>query len=133
MFFIIQIYEKYFFIFLWFVVQSPSHVWLFATPWTVAFQAFLSLTIFWSLPKFISAASMIPSIHFVLWCPLLLLPSIFASIRDFSSESAVHIKWLKSWSFNFNISPSNEYSWLISLKIDWFDLLAILGTLRSLL
>ena len=80
-----------------------------------------------------SIALVMPSIHLILWCPLLHLPSIFPSIRDFSSEPPVCIRWPKSWSFNFTISSSNEYSWLISLKIDWFDFLAILGTLRSLL
>ena len=103
------------------------------TPWTAACQASLSLTIFRSLPKFMSIASVMPSSRFILWCPLLLRPSIFPSIRDFSSELAVHIRWPKYWNFSFSISPSNEYSGFISLKIDWFDLLAILGTFRSLL
>ena len=103
------------------------------SPWTAAHQASLSLAISWSLPKFMSIALMMPSRHLILWCPLLLLPSVFPSIRDFSSESAVRIRWPKYWSFSFSISPSNEYSGLISLKIDWFDLLAVQGTLRSLL
>ena len=115
------------------VVQSPSHVQLFATPWTEARQASLSLTISWSLPKLKSIALVMPSSHLILWCPLLLLPSIFPSIRDFSSESAVGIRWPKYWSLNFSISPSNKYSGLISLKIDWFDPLAVQETLRSLL
>ena len=105
-------------------VQSLSHVWLFVTPWTAARQASL-FTISQSLPKFMSLASVMPSSHLILWHPLLLLPSIFPSIRDFSNKSAVHIRWLKHWSFNVSISPSNEYSRLISLKIDWFDLLNI--------
>ena len=95
--------------------------------------ASLSLTISQSLPKFMSIALLMPSSHLILWCPLLLLPSIFSSIRDFSYESAVHIKWPEYWSFSFSISPSDEYSGLISLKIDWFDLLAVQGTFKSLL
>ena len=114
------------------VVQSPSHVWIFVTLWT-AKHASLSLTISWSLPKFMSIDSVMPSSQLILRPPLLLLPSIFPSIRDFSNESAVHIKWPKYWSFSFSISPSNDYSGLISLEIDWFDLLAIHGSLRSLL
>ena len=100
-------------------------------PWTAAHQASLSLTVSWSLPKFMSTALVMPSSHFILWYPLLLLPSIFPSIRDYSNESAVRIRWPKYWSFSFSISPSNEYSGLISLKIDWFDLLAVQGTLKS--
>ena len=92
-----------------------------------------SLSISWSLPKFTSIASVVPSIHLILWCLLLLLPSIFPSIRDFSNESAIRIRWPKYWSFSFSVSPSNEYSGLISLKIGWFDLFAVQGTLRSLL
>ena len=114
-------------------VQLPSHVWFFAIPWTAAHHASLSLTISWSLPKFMSIASVILSSHLIPWCPLFLPPSIFPIIRDFSNESAVHIRWPKYWSFSFSISPSNEYSRLISPKIDWFDLLAVQGTLRSLL
>ena len=113
------------------VVWSPSRVQLFVIPWTVAHQASLSLTISQSLPKFMSITLVMPSSHLILWCPLLLLPSIFSSIRDFSNESAVWIRWPKYWSFS--ISPSNEYSELISLKIDWFDLFAVQETLRSLL
>ena len=113
------------------VVQSPRHVQLFVTPWTVACQAFLSLTISWSLPKFMSIASAMPSIHLILWCPPLLLPSIFPSIWVFSIELAVHIRWPKYWSFSFSSSPSNKYSGLISLKIDWFDLRAVHGTQDS--
>ena len=109
-----------------------NRVQFFATPWTAAHQAFLSLTISQSLPKFMSIASVMPSSRLILWCPLLLL-SIFPSIRDFSKESAVHIRWLKYWSFNFSINPSNKYSGLISLKIDWFDLLVVQRTLKSLL
>ena len=95
----------------------PVHVWLFATPRSAAHQASLSLTISWSLPKFMSIASVMPSSHLILWHPLFLLPSMFPSNRDFSNESDVHIRWPKYWSFSFSISPSNEYSGLISLKI----------------
>ena len=121
----------FFMLWKWIVVQSPRHVQLFVTPWTAAHQASLSLTISQSLPKFMLIASVMPSSRLILWCPFL-LPSIFLSFRAFSSESAVHITLPKHWSFNFGISPSNEYSVLISLKIDWFDLLAVQGTLRSL-
>ena len=113
--------------------QFLSCVQLLATPWTAACQASLSLAISQSLPKFMCIASVMTSSHLILWCPLILLPSIIPSIREFSSESAVHIRWPKYWSFSFSISPSNKYSGLISLKIDWFDLLAVQGTLRSLL
>ena len=111
----------------------PRHVWIFLTPWTAAPQALLSLTIFQSLLKFISMASMMPSIHLILWCPLFLLLSIFHSIRDISNESPVYISWPKYWRFSFSISPSNEYSGVISLKIDWFDVFAVQGSFRSLL
>ena len=113
-------------------VQSPSHVWLFLTPWTESCQASLSLIISWCLPNFISSASGIPPTHLILWCPLL-LPSVFLSIRHFSNESAVCIRWPNYWSFSFNISPSNEYVefFFFSFKIEWFDLLAVQGTLRS--
>ena len=111
-------------------VQSPSHVQLLATPWTAARQAALCLTISQSLPKFMSIASLMPPSHLILWCPLLLLPSVFPSIRDFSNESSVHIRWPKYWSFI--TSPSNMYWGLISLKTDWFDLLAVQGTFRGL-
>ena len=114
------------------VVQFPSHVWLFATPWTAAHQASLSLTISQSLLKFMSIAMVMSSSHLIFWCPLL-LPSVFLSIRDFSNEWAVYIRWPKHWSFSFSISPSKECSGLISLKIDWFDLLVVQGTLRTLL
>ena len=114
------------------VVHLPSRVQLFATPWTAARQVSVSLTISQRLPKFMCIAPVMPSSHLILWCLLLLLSSILPSIREFSSESAVHIQWPKYWSFSFSISPSNEYSGLISLKIDWFDL-AVQGTLRSLL
>ena len=102
-------------------------------PWTAAHQASLSLAISQSLPKFMSIASMMPSSHLILWRPVLLLPSIFPSIRVFSNESAVHIRWPKYWSFSFSISPSNEYSGLISFRTDWLELLAVQGTLKSLL
>ena len=115
------------------VVQLLSPVRLFVTPWTAARQASLSLTISWSLPKFMSIALEMPSNRLILWRPLLVLPSIFPSIRDFSNESAIHIRWPKYWSFSFSISPSNKYSVLISLKIGWFDLLDIQGTFMNIL
>ena len=102
-----------------------------ATPWTVAHQASLSFTISLSLLKLMSIKLMMPSNHLVLCCPLLLLPSICPSIRVFSNESALHIRWPKYWSFSFNISPSNENLGLISFRIDWFYLLAVQGTLKS--
>ena len=102
-------------------------------PTDAACQVSVFLTTSQSLPRITYLASVMPSSHLILWCPLLLLPSIFPSIRDFSSESAVHIRWPKYWSFSLSISPSNKYSGLISLKIDWFDLLAIQGTLGSLI
>ena len=111
-------------------VQSLSRVWLFATPWSVACQAFLSITNSWSLLKLMSIELVMPSNHLILCC-LLLLFSIFPSIRIFSNESVLCIRWPKDWSFS--ISPSNEYSGLISFRIDWFDLLAVQGTLKSLL
>ena len=114
-------------------VQSLSRVWLFATPWTAARQASLSITNCWSSPKLISIESVMPSSHLILCHPLLLLPSIFPSIRVFSNESALRIRWPKYWSFSFNISPSNEHSGLISFRMDWFNLLAVQGTLKSLL
>ena len=110
-------------------VQWHSRDWLFVTPWTAASQASLSLTISWSLPKFMPIASVMPSRHLILGCPLLFLPSISPSFWSFSNELAVHIRWPKYWSFNFSISPSNEYSGFISLKIDWFDILAFLRSL----
>ena len=114
-------------------VQSLSHVRLFVTPWNAACQASLSITNSQSLFKLMSIESVMPSNHLILYCPLLLLPSIFRSIRVFSSESVLCIRWPKYWSFSFNISPSNEYSGLISFRMDWFDLLAVQGTLKSLL
>ena len=113
------------------VVQSLSHVQLFATPWTVAHQASLSITNSWSLLKLMSIESLMPSNHLVLCHLLLLLPSIFPSIRVFSNESALFSRWPKNWSFS--ISPSNEYSGLISFRMDWLDLFAVQGTLKSLL
>ena len=110
-----------------------SHVQVFATPWTAAYQASLSITNRQSLLKLMSIESVITSNHLILCHPLLLLPSIFPSIRIFSSESVLHIRWPKSWSLSFSISPSNEYSRLNSFRIDWFDLFAVQGTLKSLL
>ena len=112
-------------------VQSLSHVRLFATPWTTACQASLSITNYWSSLRLMSIESMMPSSHLILCCPLLLLPSTFPSIRGFSNESLLHIRWPKYWSFS--ISPSNEYSELISFRIDWLDLLEVQGTFQSLL
>ena len=103
------------------------------TPWTTARQASLSITNSRSLLKLISIESVMPSNHLILWHPLLLLPSIFPSIRIFSNELIFHIRWSKYWSFSFSISPSNEYSGLISFMIDWLDLLTVQGTLKSLL
>ena len=114
------------------VVQSLSHVRLFVTPWTAARQASLSITNSWSLLKLMSIESMMPSNHLILCCPLL-LPSIFPSIRVLANESVLHIRWPKYWSLCFIISPSNEYSGVISFRIDWLDLLAVQGTLKSLL
>ena len=114
-------------------VQLLCCVQLFATPWTAARQASLSITNSWSLLKLMSIESGMPSNHLILCCFLLLLPSIFASIRVFSSGSVLPIRWPKYWSFSFSISPSNEYSGLISFRIDWFYLLAGQGTLRSIL
>ena len=110
-------------------IQSLSHVQLFVTPWTTARQASLSITSSRSPPKPMSIVSMMPSNHLILCCPLLLLPSVFPSIRVFSNESALCIRWPKYWSFSFNISPSNEHPGLISFKRkDWLDLLAVQGT-----
>ena len=114
-------------------VQSLSHVRLFATPWTTAHQASLSIINSWSLPKLISIESVMPSNHLILCHTLLLLPSILPSIRVFSKESVLHIRWPKYWSFSFSVSPSNEYSGFISFRMDWLDLLAVQGTLKSLL
>ena len=120
------------FIFLFSSVQSLSRVQLFVTPWTAAHQASLSITNSQSLLKFMSIKLVMPSNHLILCRPLLLLPSIFPSIRVFSNESALRIRWPQYWSFSFTISPSNEYSGLISFKIDWLDLLAVQGTLKNL-
>ena len=114
------------------VVQLLSYAQLFAIPWTAAHQAFLSATNFQNLLKLMSIASVRPSNHLILCCPLVLLPSIFPSIRVFSKESVLHIRWPKYWSFSFSISPSNEYSGLISFRMDWLDLLAVQETLKSL-
>ena len=111
-------------------VQLLSLVQLFVTSWTAACQASLSITNSWSLLKLMSIESMMPSNHLILCCPLLLQLSIFLSIRVFSNESVLHIRWLKYWSFSFNISPSNEQPGLISFRMDWLDLLAVEGTLR---
>ena len=114
-------------------VQSLSRVRLLVTPSTAARQAFVSITNSLSLLKFMSIESVMPSNHLILCRPLLLLPSIFPSIRVFFNESVLRIRWPKYWSFSFNISPSNEYSGLISFRIDWLDLLPVQGTLKSLL
>ena len=114
-------------------IQLLSRVQLFATPWTAAPQAALSTTNSWSLPKLIFMESVMPSNHLILCRPLLLLPSIFPSIRVFSNKSVLHIRWPNYWSFSFSISPSNVYSVLIYLRIDWLVLLAVQGTLKSLL
>ena len=114
-------------------VQLLSSVWHFETPWTAAHQTSLSMANSQILLKLISIESVMPSNCLILCHPLLLLPSVFPSIRVFSSESVLHIRWPKYWSFRFSISPSNEYSGLISFRIDWFDLLAVQGTLKSLL
>ena len=114
-------------------VQLLGCVWLFLAPWTAACQASLSITNSWNLLKLMSIESVMPSNHLILCHPLLLLPSIFPSNRVFSNESVRHIRWPKYWSFSFNISPSNEYSGLISFRMDWLDRLAVQGTLKSLL
>ena len=128
-------------------MQTFYHIWLrcccccsvtkscltLCNPWTAARQASLFITIFLNLLKLMSIDSVMPFNHLILCCPLLLLPSIFPSIRVFSNESVLHIRWPKYWSFSFSISSSNEYSGLISFRIDWFDLLAVQGTLKSLL
>ena len=114
-------------------VQSLSHVWLSATPWTAARQASLSITNSWNLLKLMSIKSVMPSNHLILCCPFLLLPSIFPSIRVFSDESVLCIRWPEYWRFILNISPSSEHPGLISFRIDWLDLLAVQGTLKSLL
>ena len=113
-----------------FIVQLLSHVRLFVTPWTAARQASLSITNSWSSPKPMSIESVMPSNHLILCHPLLFLPSIFPSIRVFSNESALHMRWPKYWSFSLNISPSKEHPGLISFRMDWLDLLAVQGTLK---
>ena len=113
-------------------VQSLSHVLLFATTWTAAHQASLAIISSQVLLKLMSIKSVMPFNHLILCCPLLFLPSIFPSIKVFSNESVLHIRWPKYWSFSFSISLSNEYSGLISFRIDWFDLLVVQGTLKSL-
>ena len=121
------------------VVQSLSCVWLFVIPWTAACKASLSFTVFWNLLRFLSVELVMPSNHLIFFCPLLLLPSVlpslrvFSSIRVFSNESALCIRWPNYWSFTFSISPFNEYSGLISFRIDLFDLPVVQGTLNSLL
>ena len=112
-------------------MQWLSRVWLFVTSWTAAHQASLSFTVSWSLLKLMSIESMMPTNYLILSCPFILLPAIFPSIRVFSNESALRIRWPKYWSFS--ISPSNEHPGLISFRIDWFDLLAVQGILKSLL
>ena len=114
-------------------IQLLSRVWLFATPWIAAHQVSLSITISRSSLKLTSIESVMPSSHLILCNPLLLLPPIPPSIRVFSSESTLHMRWPKSWSFSFSISPSKEHPGLISFRMDWLDLLAVQGTLRSLL
>ena len=125
--------ERFFSIFLasFISVQLLSYVWLFVAPWTEGRQASMSFAISWSLFKFMSSESVMSSNQLVLCHPLLLLPSICPSSRVFSSELALRIKWPKYWKVRFSISPSNEYSGLISFTIDWFDLLAVQGTLKS--
>jgi len=114
-------------------VQLISHVWFFVTPWTTACQASLSITNFRSLLKLMSIELVMPSNHLIPFWPLFLPPLLFPSIRGFSSESVLRIRCPKYWSFRFSISPSNEYSGLISFRMDWLDLLAVQGTLKSLL
>ena len=114
-------------------VQSLSRVWLFATPWIAAHQASLSITNSQSSLRLTSIESVMPSSHLILCCPLLLLPPIPPSIRVFSNESTLHMRWPKYWSFSFSISPSKEHPGLISFRMDWLNLLAVQGTLKSLL
>ena len=114
-------------------LQSLSCVQLFVTPWTAAHHTSLSITNSQCLLKLMSVESVMPFNHLILFRPLLLSPSVFPSIRVFSNESVLHIRWPKYWSFSFSISPSNEYSGLISFRMDWLDLLAVQGTLKSLL
>ena len=112
-------------------VQLLSRVRLIVTPWIAARQASLSITNSWSSPKLMSFESVMPSSHLILCRPLLLLPSIFPSIRVFSNELVLHMRWPEYWSFSFSISPSNEHSGLVSFRMDWLDLLAVQGTLKS--
>ena len=114
-------------------VQSLSHVWLFATPWIAAHQASLSITNSRSSPKFMSIESVMPSSHLIFCCPLCFLPPIPPSIRVFSNESTLRMRWPKYWTFSFSISPSKEHPGLISFRMDWLDLLAVQGTLKNLL
>ena len=111
--------------------QLLSHVWVFATPWTAACQASLSIANSWSLPKHMSIESVMPSNHLISCHPFHFLPSIFPSIRVFSNESALHFRWPKYWSFSFNICPSNDHPGLISFRMNWLDLLAVQGTQES--
>ena len=126
-------YVKWIYVYQFSSVQSLSHVWLFAIPWTAACQATLSIIYSRSLLKLMSIKLMMPSNHLILYRPLLLLPSIFPSIRVFSGNLALRIRWPKHWSFRFSNGPSNEYSGFISFTIDWFDILAVWGTLKSCL
>ena len=126
-------YPRYFSILALLLLFSCSVMSDSETPWTAAYQASLSFTISQSFLKLMSIKLVMPSNHLILCHPLFLLPSIFPSIRVFSKESVLHIRWPKYWSFSFSISPSNEYSGLISFRMDWFDLLAVQGTLKSLL
>ena len=114
-------------------VQSLSRIRLFSTPWITAHQASLSITNPWNSLRLMSIESVMPSSHLILCCPLLLLPPILPSIRVFSNESTLHMRWPKSWSFSFSISASNEHPGLISFRMDWLDLLAVQGALKSLL
>ena len=114
-------------------VRSLSHVRIFVTPWTAAHQASLFITSSWSLLQLMSIESVMPSNHLILCCPPPLLPSFFPRIRVFSNESVLCIRWPKYWNFSFSISPSNVHSGLISFRMDWLDLLAVQGTLKSLL
>ena len=128
----LAIYKHYLLLTMYHSFQSLIHVQLFATPWTAARQASLSMTNSWSLLKLTSIELVMPSNHLILCHPLLLLPSVFPSIKVFSNESIFHIRW-PNWSFSFNISPSNEHPGQISFRMDWLDLFAVQGTLKSLL
>ena len=113
--------------------SAVTQLCLTVTPWTAGHQASLSITNTWSSPKLMSIESVMPSSHLILCCPLLLLPPIPPSITVFSSESTLHMRWPKYWSFSLSISPSNEHPGLVSFRMDWLDLLAVQGTLKSLL